>query len=109
MLRRALAIGLPLLDAIVELQIGLLASYQGDTLVARKLGPDASSQIRDRARRVAACGATRTAAGRAALAGLDLWLRRDGHRWNPGTTADLVTAVLFVGLLDGSIPGAVAS
>ena len=34
---------------------------------------------------------------------LDAWLRADGHARNPGTTADLVTAALFVGLRDGTI------
>jgi triphosphoribosyl-dephospho-CoA synthase len=33
-----------------------------------------------------------------ALAELDFWLRTDGHRRNPGTTADLIAAGLFVGL-----------
>jgi triphosphoribosyl-dephospho-CoA synthase len=43
----------------------------------------------------------RSAEGRAALAGFDASLRRDGNALNPGTTADLVTAVLFVALLEG--------
>lgn len=29
---------------------------------------------------------------------LDFWLRSDGHRRNPGTTADLIAAALYVGL-----------
>jgi triphosphoribosyl-dephospho-CoA synthetase len=32
---------------------------------------------------------------------LDADLRGDGNARNPGTTADLVTAVLFVALLEG--------
>ena len=32
---------------------------------------------------------------------LDRWLRLDGHRRNPGTSADLVTAGLFVALYEG--------
>ena len=36
-----------------------------------------------------------------ALADFDFWLRADGHRRNPGTTADLVAAALFAGLRDG--------
>ena len=35
-----------------------------------------------------------------AAAELDYWLRSDGHRRNPGTTADLVAAGLFVLLRD---------
>ena len=38
-----------------------------------------------------------------ALAELDAWLRAEGNRRNPGTTADLVTACLFIALREGSI------
>ena len=48
-----------------------------------------------------AAGGVRTAAGRMALAAFDASLRRDGHSLNPGTTADLVTAVLFVAVVEG--------
>jgi len=34
---------------------------------------------------------------------LDAWLRELGNARNPGTTADLVTACLFVALRDGTI------
>ena len=37
----------------------------------------------------------------AELAGFDAWLRADGHRRNPGTTADLIAATLFAGFRDG--------
>jgi len=37
------------------------------------------------------------------LADFDFWLRSDGHRRNPGTTADLIAAALFVLLRDGLI------
>ena len=37
------------------------------------------------------------------LVELDFWLRSEGHRRNPGTTADLVAAGLFVALRDGII------
>ena len=43
-------------------------------------------------------GGVGTPAGRAAYDGFDRWLRADGHARNPGTTADLVTACLFVAL-----------
>jgi triphosphoribosyl-dephospho-CoA synthase len=33
----------------------------------------------------------------------DFWLRSDGHRRNPGTTADLITAGLFVILWEGTL------
>jgi len=37
------------------------------------------------------------------LGKLDAWLRAKGNRRNPGTTADLVTASLFIALRQGSI------
>jgi triphosphoribosyl-dephospho-CoA synthase len=35
---------------------------------------------------------------------LDAWLRAEGRGRNPGTTADLVTASLFVALREGILP-----
>ena len=37
-----------------------------------------------------------TDAGQAAFSDLDVWLTAEEHSRNPGTTADLVTACLFV-------------
>ncbi|MBI5761009.1 MAG: triphosphoribosyl-dephospho-CoA synthase [Planctomycetales bacterium] len=34
----------------------------------------------------------------------DFWLRSDGHRRNPGTTADLIAASLFAAFRDGIVP-----
>ena len=36
-----------------------------------------------------------------AVSDLDFWLRSDGNRRNPGTTADLIAAGLFLGLSEG--------
>ena len=33
----------------------------------------------------------------------DAWLRHPSNRFNPGTTADLVTAALYAALRDGTI------
>jgi triphosphoribosyl-dephospho-CoA synthase len=96
----ALGDGLAPRDAVVDLALGLLAAVP-DTLIARKRGPDAAGRVSEGARAVLAAGGVRAAEGRAALAAFDASLRRDGHALNPGTTADLVTAVLFVALLEG--------
>ena len=87
-------------DAIVELALRLLAGVP-DTLIARKRGADAAGHVSADARQVLAAGGVRTARGRTALAGFDASLRKEGNALNPGTTADLVTAVLFVALLEG--------
>ena len=96
----ALADGLRPRDAIVELALRLLAAVP-DTLIARKRGPEVAGRVSEGAREVLADGGVRMASGRRALAAFDASLRRDGHALNPGTTADVVTAVLFVALLEG--------
>jgi triphosphoribosyl-dephospho-CoA synthase len=99
-LDEALRDGLRPRDAIVELALRLLSAVP-DTLIARKRGAGAAGQVAAGARRVLAAGGVRTARGRSALAGFDASLRQDGNALNPGTMADLVTAVLFVALLEG--------
>ena len=96
----ALDDGLGPRSATVELSLHLLAAVP-DTLVARKRGRRAAERVSAGAARVLAAGGVRGHAGQAALQEFDASLRRDGNALNPGTTADLVTAVLFVALLDG--------
>jgi triphosphoribosyl-dephospho-CoA synthase len=96
----ALGDGLRARDAIVELALQLLAAVP-DTLIARKRGTDAALRVAAGARQVLDAGGVRSARGRTGLAEFDASLRQDGNALNPGTTADLVTAVLFVALLEG--------
>jgi triphosphoribosyl-dephospho-CoA synthase len=98
----ALGDGLAPRDAIVELHLRLL-DQAPDTLIARKRGPDAAERVSVGARKVLAAGGVRTAAGREALRSFDASLREPGNALNPGTTADLVTATLFVALLEGML------
>ena len=98
-LKDALDDGLRPRDAIVELALRLLAAVP-DTLIARKRGAGAADRVAAGARDVLAAGGVRSAPGRTALAEFDGSLRSDGNALNPGTTADLVTAVLFVALLE---------
>jgi triphosphoribosyl-dephospho-CoA synthase len=99
-LAAALGDGLRPRDAIVELALRILAAVP-DTLIARKRGADAAGRVAAGARQVVAAGGVRNAGGRTALGEFDASLRHDGNALNPGTTADLVTAVLFVALLEG--------
>jgi triphosphoribosyl-dephospho-CoA synthase len=101
-LTAALADGLAVRDAIVELHLRLLDRVP-DTLIARKRGADAAAQVSAGAREVLAAGGVRTAEGRRALRSFDATLRARGNAGNPGTTADLVTATLFVALLEGML------
>jgi triphosphoribosyl-dephospho-CoA synthase len=98
----ALGDGLAVREAIVELHLRLLAAVP-DTLIARKRGADAAARVSAAAREVLAAGGVRSAPGRAALRRFDDSLREPGNALNPGTTADLVTATLFVGLLEGML------
>ena len=97
-LRRAMRRGLGLLDATAPAHLELIAAVP-DTLIARKLGSGAAEGVSARARHVLGKGGWHTRAGRAAAVRLDRRLRRDGNRLNPGTSADLIAASLFVWLL----------
>jgi ribosomal protein S6--L-glutamate ligase len=83
--------------AVQHCQLGWLARHP-DSLIVRKRGPDVAAEAGRRARAVLELGGIGTSEGRAAYAEFDQWLRADGHARNPGTTADLVTACLFVAL-----------
>jgi triphosphoribosyl-dephospho-CoA synthase len=98
-LAAALGDGLAEREAIVELHLRLLAATP-DTLIARKRGEDAAARVSAGARDVLGAGGVRTAEGRRALASFDASLRESGNALNPGTTADLVTATLFVALVE---------
>lgn len=98
-LAAALGDGLPVREAIVELHLRLLDRVP-DTLIARKRGADAAARVSAGAREVLGAGGVRTDAGRQALRSFDASLREDGNALNPGTTADLVTATIFVALVE---------
>jgi triphosphoribosyl-dephospho-CoA synthase len=92
--------GLTWTDAAVETYLALLESG-ADTHIARKLGLEEAEMVSRRAREVRAAGGTRSSAGRQALTELDRELRDPRNRRNPGATADLTCAALFVVILDG--------
>lgn len=94
--------GCTLADAIVRAHVQSLAR-RGDSLIARKCGRDVAAEAAARAGGALEAGEPGEAAYAAALAELDFWLRADGRRRNPGTTADLIAAGLFVLLVEGRI------
>jgi triphosphoribosyl-dephospho-CoA synthase len=99
-LELALHAGLGWSDAIVETFLTVLAS-RPDTHIARRGGPLLAASVSDQARSVLADGGVRSVHGRHAIARLDAALRGDGNLANPGTTADLTAAAIFVVLLGG--------
>jgi len=88
--------------AIVDCQLRWLAEFP-DSLIVRKCGTEFATEVRQRVSGALAMGGLDTVAGRAAGVHLDGFLRSESNRYNPGTTADLVTACLFVALREGRL------
>ena len=76
-------------DAIVRLHIEQMA-HEPDSLIGRKCDQTIAAQAQRMARAAVAADAA------ASYEQLDDFLRADGHRRNPGTSADLVGAAVFV-------------
>lgn len=98
-LARAVAAGLPLDDAIREAFLRQLAR-QPDSLIARRHGHAAAEDVRRRAARLVADGTTGGWSDE--IAAFDASLRSP-NRLNPGTTADLVAAAIYILLADGGL------
>jgi triphosphoribosyl-dephospho-CoA synthase len=85
-----------------------------DSLIVRKAGRVKASEVSTWARQLAdhyfppdaawAAFEERQEECETAMADLDFALRGDGHRLNPGTTADLLAAGLFVAQIAGLLP-----
>lgn len=97
----ALDLRRPLETAIIGAYLAALA-HRPDTLIARKRGIETAREASRRAAAVVAGGAWDPASP--ALGELDAWLRADGHARNPGATADLTAAALYVALRERRIP-----
>jgi triphosphoribosyl-dephospho-CoA synthase len=93
--------GAPLEQAIIYTHLTSIASL-GDTLILRKCGNAFADEAQRRAKTVLTAW-PHTPSGVHVLRDFDAWLRADGHRRNPGTTADLMAATLFLALRRGSI------
>ncbi len=74
-----------------------------DTLIARKNGVAVAEDVSRRAGHVLAAGGPASDARRAALGALGRELGGRSHALNPGTTADLIAASLFVALTEGGL------
>lgn len=91
--------GHTLSDAIVQTALTILARVP-DTLIARKQGWEKAEEVSAWAREVLDVGGALSEEGQEALLHLDRALRGGGHRLNPGTTADLTTASIFIFLVE---------
>jgi triphosphoribosyl-dephospho-CoA synthase len=95
--------GWSLTDSIVHGHLSLFAQH-GDSLIARKCGLETAKKAQQQAARALAAGNSGEEDYFAALADFDFWLRSDGNRRNPGTSADLIAAALFAGLRENRLP-----
>lgn len=77
-----------LLSGICDAHLQILATSP-DSLIARKCGIQVANQVQQRAGMV-------NPSDLESRRQFDDWLRSDGNRMNPGTTADLIAAALFV-------------
>jgi triphosphoribosyl-dephospho-CoA synthase len=97
-LERARADELDWSEAVVETFLTLLAA-RPDTHIARRGGEALAAQATRLAAEALAEGGVRSAAGLTAIDEMDRALRDERHHGNPGTTADLTAASIFVVLL----------
>ena len=101
-LTAALDSGLEWPAAAVQTSLTILA-HQRDTLIERKLGRAAAEAVSRDAAEVLASGGVRSDEGRKQLERFDAGLRDGTNRRNPGTTADLTAAALFVVIIERGI------
>jgi len=100
--RRNLAAGRRLGDAVIRTHLRTMQLIP-DTLIARKCGPEVAAEAALYAGQVLSAKEGEDGDYLEALADFDFWLRSDGRRRNPGATADLIAAGLFVLLRDAEI------
>lgn len=89
-------------DAIVQTFLAILSEVP-DTLIVRKKGKDQAHHVSGLAADVLAKGGIFTLEGKAGLKEMDIALRDRAHLMNPGTTADLTAATVFLALLENSL------
>jgi triphosphoribosyl-dephospho-CoA synthase len=100
-LRRARAEQLGWSDAIVETFLTVLAARH-DTHIRRRGGEAVAADVSRRAIEALGAGGVRTERGRRTIEQMDAALRAPDNLTNPGTTADLTAAAVFVELLTGT-------
>jgi triphosphoribosyl-dephospho-CoA synthase len=102
-LKYSLGSGRSVETAIVAAHLTVLSCHP-DSLIVRKAGIACAEEVSRRAADVLSAGWPDRPAAVGRCAAFDEWLRDPSRRFNPGTTADLVTAALYAALRDGTIP-----
>lgn len=88
--------------AIVQTQLIVLATAR-DSHIKRRAGSGEATAVKRLAQEVLDHGGLDSPRGRHAFLEFDAWLRSDNHLRNPGTTADILAAAIFIALRDGQI------
>ncbi len=89
--------GWSLTTSIIHTHVRLMSEFP-DSLITRKCGSAIAQESSRLARHVLDSGEPEANSYQQALSDLDFWLRCDGHKRNPGTSADLIAAGLYAGL-----------
>lgn len=90
-------------EATVDTFLKIL-SENPDSLIKRKAGVEAAGQVSERAREIIEAGGSASKEGSRMLWSLDEELKKENGKLNPGTTADLTAASLYVLVLSGWRP-----
>lgn len=85
-------------EAILQTFLYLLSKLP-DTLIARKTSPKKAEAISKKAGMVLKAGGVYTSEGQKRIAQLKKDLSGNNNRYNPGTTADIIAATVFVFIL----------
>jgi triphosphoribosyl-dephospho-CoA synthase len=97
-LKEALSRGGDFSSAVVQAFLTILMRVP-DTLIVRKKGIEAAHGVSQWAGEALSKGGIFTLEGQAELTEMDRALRDESHTLNPGTTADLTAAAIFLALL----------
>ncbi len=101
-LQSGLERGYDLETAICLTHLHWLAEHT-DSLILRKQGKSAALEVTEVAKDILDKGWPESPVGIKAFDKFDAWLRRPNVKRNPGTSADLTAACLFIALRDGII------
>ena len=102
-LRKRLNEGVSINDATVDTFLKILSEHP-DSLIQRKSGKKEAISVSEKAKEIIQAGGTSTEAGMKMTQRLDDELSSENGSLNPGTTADLTAASLFLLLLTGWRP-----
>ncbi len=89
-------------DAIIYCHLSLLAELP-DSLILRKRGSEEAKESSRNAKEILQADWPNNALAKDKFTQFDRWLRQEGNSRNPGATADLVAASLFVALREHKI------